>query len=126
MDRSLTWSCEFGEKRYEPENDELAARGISERQPLDLHSPYGCSKGVADQYVLDYARTFSLPAVVFRISCIYGPHQHGNEDQGWVAHFLMRACAIRRLRFRRSAKRGSATEDGSRISARPTSSRDSR
>jgi CDP-paratose 2-epimerase len=78
-------------KRYEPENQDLAARGISERQPLDLHSPYGCSKGVADQYVLDYARTFSLPAVVFRMSCIYGPHQHGNEDQGWVAHFLMRA-----------------------------------
>src|SRR3712207_9245679 len=55
------------------------------------HSPYGCSKGTADQYVIDYARTFGLPAAVFRMSCIYGPHQFGNEDQGWVAHFLIRA-----------------------------------
>ena len=80
-------------RRYEPQNEEVAAFGINERRALDLHSPYGCSKGVADQYVLDYARTFGLPAVVFRMSCIYGPHQHGNEDQGWVAHFLMRALS---------------------------------
>ncbi len=65
--------------------------GISEDHALDFHSPYGCSKGAADQYVIDYARTFSLPAVVFRMSCIYGPHQFGTEDQGWVAHFLIRA-----------------------------------
>jgi CDP-paratose 2-epimerase len=65
--------------------------GISEDRPLDFHSPYGCSKGAADQYVLDYARTFGLPAVVFRMSCIYGLHQMGTEDQGWVAHFLIRA-----------------------------------
>ncbi len=65
--------------------------GIGEARPLDFHSPYGCSKGTADQYVLDYARTFGLPAVVFRMSCIYGPHQFGTEDQGWVAHFLIRA-----------------------------------
>src|SRR5207237_1067787 len=57
----------------------------------DFHSPYGCSKGAAGQYVLDYARTFRLPAVVFHMSCIYGLHQLGNEDQGWVAHFLIRA-----------------------------------
>ena len=62
-------------------------------RPLDFHSPYGCSKGAADQYVLDYARTFGLPAVVFRMSCIYGLHQMGTEDQGWVAHFLIRALA---------------------------------
>ncbi len=77
--------------RYEPEDDHLRAHGISEARPLDFHSPYGCSKGTADQYVLDYARTFGLPAVVFRMSCIYGLHQLGNEDQGWVAHFLIRA-----------------------------------
>ncbi len=77
--------------RYEPENAELRACGIGEERPLDFHSPYGCSKGTADQYVIDYARTFGIPAVVFRMSCIYGPHQFGTEDQGWVAHFLIRA-----------------------------------
>jgi CDP-paratose 2-epimerase len=65
--------------------------GVSEARPLDFHSPYGCSKGCADQYVVDYARTYDLPNVVFRMSCIYGPHQFGTEDQGWVAHFLLRA-----------------------------------
>jgi CDP-paratose 2-epimerase len=77
--------------RYEPEDPHLREHGICEDRPLDFHSPYGCSKGAADQYVIDYARTFGLPAVVFRMSCIYGPHQMGNEDQGWVAHFLIRA-----------------------------------
>ncbi|HEX4448456.1 MAG TPA: NAD-dependent epimerase/dehydratase family protein, partial [Polyangiaceae bacterium] len=52
---------------------------------------YGCSKGSADQYVCDYARSFGVRAVVFRMSCIYGPRQFGTEDQGWVAHFLIRA-----------------------------------
>ncbi len=79
------------DNRYEPEDATLRANGISERRALDFHSPYGCSKGSADQYVLDYARTFGIPAVVFRMSCIYGAHQCGNEDQGWVAHFLLRA-----------------------------------
>lgn len=65
--------------------------GFSEDRPLSFHSPYGCSKGSADQYVLDYAHTFGLCATVFRMSCIYGPHQCGNEDQGWVAHFLLQA-----------------------------------
>ncbi len=65
--------------------------GISESQPLDLHSPYGCSKGAADQYVRDYGRMFGIPTVVFRMSCIAGPRQFGNEDQGWVAHFLYSA-----------------------------------
>jgi len=64
---------------------------VSEAQPLDFFSPYGCSKGAADQYVRDYARMFGLPTVVFRMSCIAGPHQFGNEDQGWVAHFLYSA-----------------------------------
>lgn len=77
-------------ERYQPANEQFAD-GISESQRLDFHSPYGCSKGAADQYVLDYARTYGLPAVVFRMSCIYGPHQFGTEDQGWVAHFLLQA-----------------------------------
>jgi len=63
----------------------------SESQPLDFYSPYGCSKGAADQYVHDYSRIFGLPTVVFRMSCIAGAHQFGNEDQGWVAHFLYSA-----------------------------------
>lgn len=65
--------------------------GISEAQPLDFHSPYGCSKGSADQYVRDYHRIYGLPTVVFRMSCLYGPRQFGNEDQGWVAHFAISA-----------------------------------
>jgi CDP-paratose 2-epimerase len=65
--------------------------GVNETQPLDFHSPYGCSKGAADQYVRDYFRIFNLPTVVFRMSCIAGPRQFGNEDQGWVAHFLYSA-----------------------------------
>lgn len=59
-----------------------------ETQPLDFHSPYGCSKGAADQYVRDYARCFGMSTVVLRQSCIYGAHQYGTEDQGWVAHFV--------------------------------------
>jgi len=77
--------------RYEPLDARTRARGVDERRPLDFHTPYGCSKGTADQYVLDYARTLGIPAVVFRMSCIYGPHQFGTEDQGWVAHFLIQA-----------------------------------
>ena len=79
--------------RYVPDEANVADYGIGEARPLDFHSPYGCSKGAADQYVLDYARTFDLPFCAFRMSCIYGPHQRGNEDQGWVAHFLLRALS---------------------------------
>ena len=85
-DLALAKNC----TRYQP-LDAALRTGVSEERPLDFHSPYGCSKGAADQYVLDYARTFGLPAIVFRMSCIYGPHQMGTEDQGWVAHFLIRA-----------------------------------
>ena len=77
--------------RYQPTDKYIQAHGISEQRPLDFHSPYGCSKGTADQYVIDYARSYGLPTVVFRMSCIYGPHQYGTEDQGWVAHFAIRA-----------------------------------
>jgi CDP-paratose 2-epimerase len=76
--------------RYQPKGETAA---VNEDSPLDFHSPYGCSKGTADQYVLDYARSFAIPAVVFRMSCIYGPHQMGTEDQGWIAHFLREAMA---------------------------------
>lgn len=66
-------------------------KGITETQCLDFFSPYGCSKGAADQYVRDYARIYGLPTVVFRQSCIYGERQIGMEDQGWLAHFAIRA-----------------------------------
>jgi CDP-paratose 2-epimerase len=72
-------------------------RATSESQPLDFHSPYGCSKGAADQYVRDYSRIFGLQSVVFRMSCIAGPRQFGSEDQGWVAHFLYSALEGRPL-----------------------------
>src|SRR5579862_3129039 len=72
--------------RYEFEN---LPYGVPETCPLDFHSPYGCSKGTADQYVHDYHRIYGLPSIVFRMSCIYGPHQCGTEDQGWVAHFAL-------------------------------------
>lgn len=78
-------------RRHEPVDQALAAAGISERQPLEFLSPYGCSKGSADQYVLDYAHSYGIRASVFRMSCIYGTYQLGSEDQGWVAHFLRQA-----------------------------------
>jgi CDP-paratose 2-epimerase len=65
--------------------------GCPESQPLDFHSPYGCSKGTGDQYVRDYARIYGLRSVVFRQSCIYGPRQFGVEDQGWLAWFIIAA-----------------------------------
>ncbi|MCC2668682.1 MAG: NAD-dependent epimerase/dehydratase [Armatimonadetes bacterium] len=67
--------------------------GVPETRTLDFHSPYGCSKGAADQYVRDYSRIYGMRTVVFRMSCIYGPHQCGNEDQGWVAHFAREGLA---------------------------------
>ena len=69
--------------------------GISETEPLDFLSPYGCSKGAADQYALDFARIYQIPATSFRQSCIYGPRQFGVEDQGWVAWFAI-ASLLRR------------------------------
>ncbi len=70
-------------------------QGVPESQPLDFHSPYGCSKGAGDQYVRDYARIYDLPTVVLRQSCIYGPRQMGVEDQGWVAWFVIAALTGR-------------------------------
>ena len=87
--------AEFGSQLtphgYAPLDEQLARHGVSEAQPLDFHTPYGCSKGAADQYVLDWCRSFGVPSLVFRMSCIYGERQMGTEDQGWVAHFLIRA-----------------------------------
>ncbi len=71
--------------------------GCPESQPLDFHSPYGCSKGAGDQYVRDYGRIYGLRTVVFRQSCIYGPRQFGVEDQGWVAWFVIAAVTGRPL-----------------------------
>lgn len=71
--------------------------GIPENMPLDFHSPYGCSKGAGDQYMIDYARIYGLRTVVFRQSCIYGRRQFGVEDQGWVAHFVIAAVFERPL-----------------------------
>ncbi len=70
-------------------------QGAAETQPLDFHSPYGCSKGCGDQYVRDYHRIYGLPTVVFRQSCIYGLRQFGVEDQGWVAWFIIAAILDR-------------------------------
>jgi CDP-paratose 2-epimerase len=75
-------------KRYYPVEADFFQNGINETCPLNFLSPYGNSKGCADQYVLDFARSYGLRNVVFRMSCIYGPHQFGTEDQGWIAHFL--------------------------------------
>lgn len=74
-------------RRYVP-IDDCFRYGVSERQPISFLSPYGCSKGAADQYVLDYAHSFGLRTAVLRMSCIYGNRQWGTEDQGWVAHFF--------------------------------------
>ncbi len=71
--------------------------GASETQPLDFHSPYGCSKGTGDQYVRDYFRIYDLPTVVFRQSCIYGPRQFGVEDQGWVAWMMIAAVTGKQI-----------------------------
>ncbi len=94
---SKTWRSALAGHRYQPSRRAPCARAASARtRRLDFHSPYGCSKGAADQYVLDYARCYGLRTCVFRMSCIYGPRQYGTEDQGWVAHFLIKRPRGRR------------------------------
>jgi len=78
--------------RYMPKDPSLAV-GVPASAPLDFYSPYGCSKGAADQYVRDYSRVFGLRTAVMRMSCVYGPRQFGNEDQGWIAHFVRAALS---------------------------------
>jgi CDP-paratose 2-epimerase len=87
----VQFGSQMTERGHYPEDGALAAQGVPESQPLDFHTPYGVSKGAADQYVLDYARSYGLPTAVLRMSCVYGERQMGTEDQGWVAHFLIRA-----------------------------------
>jgi CDP-paratose 2-epimerase len=82
----LTATSELQGSRYAYTN---RPHGIGETEPLDFLSPYGCSKGAADQYALDFARIYKIPATSFRQSCIYGPRQFGVEDQGWVAWFAI-------------------------------------
>jgi CDP-paratose 2-epimerase len=77
--------------RWEPIDEAIRNGGIDEHRPLDFQGPYGCSKGAADQYVHDWGRSYGIPTVVFRLSCVYGPRQFGTEDHGWIAHFFMRA-----------------------------------
>src|SRR3989304_4700071 len=79
---------------------------LPESQPLDFHSPYGCSKGAGDQYVRDYARIYDLPTVVFRQSCIYGLRQFGVEDQGWLAHFVIATAKNRPINIYGDGKQG--------------------
>ena len=90
-------SVQDADTRHEFGDDLARKHGVSENVQLDFHSPYGCSKGVADQYVIDYARIYGLKTVVFRQSCIYGKHQFGIEDQGWVAWFTIAAMLERPL-----------------------------
>ena len=73
------------------------ASGVSEQRHLDFHSPYGCSKGAADQYTIDYARIYGMKTVTLRQSCIYGPRQFGVEDQGWVAWFTIAALLDKKI-----------------------------
>ena len=80
--------------RYEYED---VKEGVSEMQQLDFHSPYGCSKGVADQYTIDYSRIYGLQTTTFRQSCIYGTRQFGLEDQGWVAWFTIAAVLEKQI-----------------------------
>ena len=78
---------------WRPRDGGIDRRGIDERRAIAFHTPYGCSKGAADQYVLDWARSYGVSTCVLRMSCIYGTRQRGTEDQGWVAHFLLRALS---------------------------------
>ena len=89
-------ALEVDGRRFAPVDPALRG-GFDETRPLSFHGPYGCSKGAADQYVLDYARTFGIPAVVLRMSSVYGPRQCGNEEQGWIAHFVASALARRTI-----------------------------
>jgi CDP-paratose 2-epimerase len=82
---------------YVPSADHIRCRGIDESRRLDFHTPYGCSKGGADQYVLDHARVYGLATTCLRMSCVYGPRQLGTEDQGWIAHFIRAAVDGRQI-----------------------------
>ncbi len=88
---TATWSMSRSSSATAATPTRTCPPGVSEAEPLDFHSPYGCSKGAGDQYVRDYARIFGLKTVTFRQSCIYGTRQFGVEDQGWIAWFCIAA-----------------------------------
>lgn len=81
-------------KRYSFFNNH---KGVNEKTNIDFHSPYGCSKGAADQYVMDYSREYKLDTFVLRQSCIYGPNQFGIEDQGWLAWFTIASILKKKI-----------------------------
>ena len=88
-----SWIWQEQPTRYAPRH---GGRGVDESAGLEFHTPYGCSKGAADQYMLDFARCFNLNTVVFRHSTIYGSHQHATFDQGWVAWFCRQALEVKK------------------------------
>ena len=75
--------------KYEPKNKKFY--GINENTKLDLRSPYGCSKGSAESYIIDYSKTYGFKYFIIRQSCIYGPFQYGQESQGWVSWIILRS-----------------------------------
>jgi CDP-paratose 2-epimerase len=85
------------DSRYHPVDRVTSANGIGENRRLDFASPLACSKGAADQYVLDYARSFKIPSVVLRLGCTYGPRQLGTSAQGWVTHFMRSMLASQKV-----------------------------
>ena len=87
-----TFTFDENETRYTCRE---APNGFNEQTPLDFHSPYGCSKGSADQYMLDYHRIFGLKTVVFRHSSMYGGRQFATEDQGWIGWFCNEALRVK-------------------------------
>lgn len=90
-------ALERAARRYQPADARVLESGLDERRPLDFHTPHGCSKGAADQYVLDYARCHGLHTLVLRLGSAYGPHQHGTEEQGWIAHFVRCAALAKEI-----------------------------
>lgn len=84
----------LNKKRYIYKNN---IKGIDENHKTDFHSPYGCSKGAADQYVRDYSRMYGLNTYVLRQSCIYGINQYGIEDQGWLAWFVIASLINKKI-----------------------------
>lgn len=95
-----TWEVSEEASRYQFASGPInyAEPMVDEKIPIDPHTPYGCSKASADQYCLDYHCIYQLPTIVFRMSCIYGPHQHGTEDQGWIHHIAKQATAGKEIR----------------------------
>ena len=89
----LEWvEYEETETRYKAKGFE---NGFDEKVLLDFQSPYGCSKGATDQYMLDYAKMFGLKTVVFRHSSIFGGRQYATADQGWIGWFVKQAIDIK-------------------------------